>query len=306
MFLRRCILFLSRLKWLRRWAENSALAQPLTRRFVAGQTRAEALAVCQRLNREGLLVTIDCLGESVEDPREAERSREEYLRLIEDIARHRLLATVSVKLTHFGLDVSESLCWALVGDVARHAHQHGTAVEVDMEGPEYVDRTLRLVRQLHREHGCVRAVIQAYLRRSEQDILLLCAEGIPVRLCKGAYSAPPALAFQSRREIRTNFLRLAKILLSQGTEPAFATHDARLIAQLESSARTDGRPRSDVEFQMLYGVREVLHGPLRRAGFKVRLYVPYGLAWYPYFMRRLAEHPANLLFLFRNLFRRAL
>jgi len=306
MILRNLLLFLSQQKRLRRWVEDSAVAQRLTSKFIAGKTRQEALAVARRLNESGLLVTLDCLGESVENPEEASRSRDEYLQLVEEIARNGLRATVSVKLTHFGLDVSEDLCRAYLRELAGHARHYGTAVEVDMEAHWYVDRTLRLVRELHHDFGCVRAVIQAYLRRSENDIRALSSEKIPVRLCKGAYRAAPGIAFQRRSEIRANFLKLARLLLEEGVHPAFATHDETIIHRLMDWSRQDGRPRQDVEFQMLYGIRETLHGRIRRAGFAVRLYVPYGVAWYPYFMRRLAEHPTNLFFLLKNVFRKPL
>lgn len=302
--LRSTLLYLAGHRRLRRWAESSPVARRFTRRFVAGQTLEDGLAVCARLNREGILATLDHLGENVTSAEEAAASRDAYLAALDAIAERGLRATVSIKLTHFGLDFSEEACRDYVTSVARRARETSNAVEIDMEASQYVDRTLRLVTELHEAFGCVRAVIQAYLRRSEADLRMLVGRSIPVRLCKGAYMEPAAVAFQGRRQIRANYLRLAEMLLAEGRQPAFATHDERLIAAIIRRAGELGRNPDGLEFQMLYGIRRSLQRRLAGQGFAVRLYVPYGVAWYPYLMRRLAERPVNLLFIAQNLLRR--
>ncbi|MCS7315613.1 MAG: proline dehydrogenase family protein [Bryobacterales bacterium] len=303
MLARTVLLFLSRRRRLRRWVETSALARRLTSRFVAGLKLDDALAVCRRLNELGLLVTLDCLGENVTSAAEVEAARNAYLAALDSIEELGLRATVSLKLSQFGLDFSEELCYRCVEEVVRRAAAVPTSVEVDMESLEYVDRTLALVVRMHQAHGNVRGVIQAYLRRSRDDLEMLCERGIPVRLCKGAYREPASVAYQTRAEIRASFLSLADLLLDRGVYPGFATHDEFLIGRIRQHAREAGVPATGYEFQMLYGVRRDLERKFLEDGLRLRLYVPYGEAWYPYFMRRLAEHPANLVLLLRNLFR---
>ncbi len=304
MLLRTALLFLSRNRTLRRWVETSALARRLTGRFIAGLHLEDAIAVCRRLNGVGLLVTLDCLGEEVTSVAEVEAASKAYHALLDSIERLGLRSTVSLKLSQFGLGFSERLCYDSVESVVRRAASVPTSVEVDMESLGYVDRTLALVVRMHEAHGNVRGVIQAYLKRSYDDLAMLCERGIPVRLCKGAYREPASVAYQTRAEIRGNFLRLARILLDRGVYPGFATHDEFLIRRIREYAREAGIPASRYEFQMLYGVRRDLERSFLEDGLRLRLYVPYGEAWYPYFMRRLAEHPANLLLLLKNLFRR--
>ncbi len=302
--LRSVLLYLSRNRGLRRWAEHSRTAGVLTRRFVAGRTLEEALAVCRRLNHRGLLVTLDRLGENVSSAEEASAAARAYLEALDQIARQGLRSTVSVKLTQFGLDLSTEACRQNLERVVARATAAETSVEVDMEASPYVERTLALVREMHQRHGHVRAVIQAYLRRSRADVEMLCGEKIPVRLCKGAYREPESIAFRSRREVNASFRQLAEILLLRGVYPGLATHDPRMIAHACRFAREQGIARERFEFQMLYGIRTDLQRRLVRAGYLVRIYVPYGEAWYPYLMRRLAERPANVLLVLRNLLRR--
>ena len=304
MLLRSLLLFLSRQQWLRRWVENSPLSQKLTRRFIAGKSLEEGLAVVARLNAEGILATLDCLGENITSIEEAAHTRDSYLEALRQIAELHLQSTVSIKLTHFGLDFSERACRGYVAEVVAEAKRLNNSVEVDMEAYPYVEPTLRTVVDLHERFGCVRAVIQAYLRRSEADIERLCGLGIPVRLCKGAYKEPASVAFTRKREVNENYRRLAALLLEKGVQPAMATHDERIIADVIRMAGERGVAPDGLEFQMLYGIRRSLQRRLVSEGYRVRLYVPYGVAWYPYFMRRLAERPANLLFLIRNLLRR--
>lgn len=297
--LRAFFIFLSQRKILRRWMENSKLARPLTRRFVAGNTLEEALAVCSRLNAQGILTTLDPLGESVSARAEAERSRDHALEAIRQIASHRLQSTISVKLTQLGLDIDTDFCLANARALVQLAQQCVTRVEFDMETSGHTDRTLAIVHQLQGEFPhCVRAVIQAYLFRSEADILALNQASIPVRLCKGAYAEAPSLAYAEKSAVDRNYVHLSEILLQQGAYPAIATHDPKMIA----AAQAQHVPKDSFEFQMLYGVRRDLQRQLAAQGYRLRLYVPYGEAWYPYFMRRLAERPANVLFLARNFF----
>jgi proline dehydrogenase len=300
---RALLLFLSRRKQLRKWMETSALARRLAARFVAGDTFADGLEAGSRINREGIAVTFDRLGESVTSLAEAEISRDEYLRVVDQISEHHLDANVSIKLTQFGMDVSEPACRANVEQLVQRARDRNGFVRIDMESSEYTERTLRLVNDLHAQHETVGTVIQAYLRRSEKDIETLCRQGIRVRLCKGAYLEPAEVAFQEKSEVDRNFVHLMRILLAAGTYPAIATHDEKIIQDAKNFASARSLSRDSFEFQMLYGIRRDLQRRLVAEGYRLRLYVPFGKAWYPYFMRRLAERPANVLFLARNLLR---
>lgn len=303
MVLRGILLYLSHQRRLRRWMETSPVAARLTTRFIAGQTLDEELAVCRRLDAGRILTSLDHLGENVTSAAEAEASRDAYLEALDRIAAEKLPSTISVKLTQFGMDLSDEICRANVEPLVIAAARAGACVEIDMESSEYVDRTLSLVRAMHSRHGGVRAVIQAYLRRSQADVEALCAERIPVRLCKGAYQEPAPVAFPSKRDVDLNYLRLTRILLEKGVYPGIATHDPRMVNGALDAALELGVPAGRFEFQMLYGIRRDLQRMLVAGGYRLRLYVPYGAAWYPYFMRRLGERPANLLFLARNLFR---
>jgi len=301
--LRSSLLFLSRRKTLRRWMETSRVVRPLTSRFVAGLTLEDALAVCERLRRDGLRITLDRLGENVTSLEEAAASRDGYLDALRRIAGLGLESSVSIKPTQFGLDLSEAACLDNVARLVEEAGRLGRVVEIDMESSGYLERTQRLVIALHARHGNVRGVIQAYLRRSAQDVDRYCELGVPVRLCKGAYREPASLAFQRKSEVDSNYVRLMRTLLERGVYPALATHDERIIAEAQQFAVERGLGPERFEFQMLYGVRRDLERRFAAQGWRLRLYVPYGQAWYPYFMRRLAERPANLLFLLRNFIR---
>jgi proline dehydrogenase len=281
--------------------ETSSAAERVTLRFIAGHTLEREVAVCRRLNAEGILASLDHLGESVTSLEEAERSRDAYLGALDQIATLGLQATVSIKLTQLGLDFSEAECRANVEQLVQRAKASGTSVEIDMESSGYVDRTLALVSDLHASFGSVRAVIQAYLYRSESDIEDLCRQSIPVRLCKGAYKEPSDVAFPHKIEVDRNYVRLMTKLLECGTYPAIASHDERIIPQAVQYVKERNITPDRFEFQMLYGIRRDLQRRLVADGYRLRLYVPYGNAWYPYFMRRLAERPANVLFLVRNL-----
>jgi len=283
--------------------ETSSAAGRLTSRFIAGSSLEQALMVCQKLNREGMLVTLDHLGESVTSLQEAEASRDFYLAALDRIAQQGLKSTISIKLTQLGLNFSEAECQSNVERLVERARAAGTNVEVDMESSEYVDRTLRLVSAMHAHYGSVRAVIQAYLYRSEGDIDNLCRQSIPVRLVKGAYQEPSDVAFPQKRDVDSNYAHLMMRLLRDGVNPAIATHDEIILQRGIKYVQEHKIAADRLEFQMLYGVRRDLQRDLAKKGYRVRLYVPYGDAWYPYFMRRLAERPANVLFLIRNLMR---
>jgi proline dehydrogenase len=296
-------LFLSRLKWLRRWMETSSLARRLSTRFVAGETLGQALAVARTLNAEGITVTLDHLGESVSTLAEAAEARDVYLRTLDAIHSNGIQGNVSLKLTQFGLDLSYEQCLANVDRLVRRAAELGSFVRVDMESSAYTDRTLDLVHTLHGRHGAVGVVIQGYLRRSQADIEKLCAAKIGVRLCKGAYLEPDAVAFVQKSAVDKSYLALARHLLTSGVYPALATHDEIVIRQICEFVTGRQIPRDAFEFQMLYGIRRDLQRRLVAEGYRLRLYIPFGNAWYPYYMRRLAERPANVFFMLRNLFR---
>ncbi|PYT35114.1 MAG: proline dehydrogenase [Acidobacteria bacterium] len=283
--------------------ETSAIARRLAARFVAGDTLADALEAGCRINREGISLTLDHLGENVTSLAEAEASRDVYLRALDELSGHGINGNVSLKLSQFGIDISEQACRANVGQVVRRAKELGNFARVDMESGEYTERTLQLVTDLHAQYASVGTVIQAYLYRSEKDIEMLCRQGIRVRLCKGAYLEPPEVAFQAKADLDRNFVHLMRTLLTEGTYPAIATHDEKIIDEAKSFVRARKIARDSFEFQMLYGIRRDLQRRLVSEGYRLRLYVPFGKAWYPYFMRRLAERPANVVFLARNFFR---
>ena len=295
--------FLSRQKRLRKWVETSPLAQRLSARFVAGETLDDALRVGKQINSEGITLTVDHLGESVTSLEEAAQARDVYLRTLAAIHENHVCGNVSLKLTQFGLDFSAEQCRANVSQLVERAAGLSSFVRVDMESSEYTDRTLELVEDMHARYGCVGTVIQSYLYRSRADIERLCARGIRVRLCKGAYLEPHSVAFPNKADVDRNYVELMKLLLDRGKYPAIATHDEKMIAETKAWAAKRGIPAERFEFQMLYGIRRDLQRQLVLEGYRLRLYVPFGRAWYPYFMRRLAERPANVLFLVRNVFR---
>jgi proline dehydrogenase len=297
------LLFLSRQARLRRFLETSPLARRLSTRFVAGDTLADALDAARRVNAAGISVTLDHLGENVTSLDEAAASCDEYLRALGEIRAAGLDANVSIKLSQFGIDLDEAACRSNVERLVKCAAGHGSFVRIDMESSAYTDRTLALVMELHARYGAVGAVIQAYLFRSEQDVEQLCRRQIHVRLCKGAYLEPPGVAYEKKADTDRNYIRLMKMLLDSGAYPALATHDERMISEAERYAAERRIAKSAFEFQMLYGIRRDLQKRLVSEGYRLRLYIPYGKAWYPYFMRRLAERPANVLFLIRNLMR---
>jgi len=284
--------------------ETSSVAQRLSGRFVAGETLEQALAVARRLNSEGITVTLDHLGESVSTLGEAAEARDVYLRTLDAIHEDGIQGNVSLKLTQFGLDLSDEECEANVDRLVKRAAELGSFVRVDMESSAYTDRTLHLVHRLFERHGTVGVVLQSYLYRSRADTDALNAAGIRVRLCKGAYLEPAEVAFPEKADVDKSYLELAGQLLERGSYPAFATHDEAIIRKIRAMVEERKIPRDAFEFQMLYGIRRDLQRQLVKEGYRLRLYVPFGKAWYPYYMRRLAERPANVFFMLRNLVRR--
>ncbi|MGA8309466.1 MAG: proline dehydrogenase family protein [Terriglobales bacterium] len=306
--LRTLFISLSENRFLRGMAERSAVGQRLSSRFVAGTLVEDALRVAQEVNQKGLTVSVDNLGENVTNTEEARASAQLYHELLDQIAIRQLNANISLKLTHMGLDVDEKVAHELVrGLVAKAASfRPRNFVRVDMEGSAYTQRTLDFVHELHRvpgHEGAVGAVIQSYMRRAEDDVARLLAERIRIRLCKGAYKEPEEIAFQEKSEVDANYVKLMKILMTSGVYHGLATHDEKIIKLAEAFAAQENISRDAFEFQMLYGIRRDLQRRLVREGWRVRVYIPFGTEWYPYFMRRLAERPANALFLARNLLR---
>jgi len=301
--MREVFLYLSRQPALRRWMEAWPPSHKVTRRFVAGDTLEEALAVCERLQGEGVFSTLDHLGENVRTIEEASASCDAYVSALENIAERHLLSTIAIKLTQFGLDLSEDACLDNVRRLEAKAKTAGSRVEIDMESSAYTERTLAMAIQAGSECGCVRVCVQAYLRRSASDIERLNAAAVPVRLVKGAYREPPSEAIPRKQDVDANYVALMKTLLDRGVYPAIATHDEKIIRQAIDYVRIRGIQSESFEFQMLYGIRRDLQRKLTKQGYRLRLYVPYGTEWYPYFMRRLAERPANLWFVLRNLLR---
>ena len=280
------------------------MSRKLTSRFVAGRTLSEGIRVLEKLSKERTFGTLDFLGENVTSLDEAGHSRDCYLAALAEIERANLPATVSIKLTQFGLDFSEQACLNNVVALVKRAAEMNSCVEIDMESSDYTDRTLGVVTQLQQRFPeTIRAVIQAYLFRSEADIRMLSGRRIPVRLCKGAYREPPTVAFPHKSDVDGNYVKLMTLLLDEGAYPAIASHDEKIIREALRHVREQKLPPDRFEFQMLYGIRRDLQRQLVAQGFRLRLYVPYGDAWYPYFMRRLAERPANVLFLAKNVIR---
>lgn len=308
--LRSAFIALSHNRPLRRFCEHSRLGARLNSRFIAGMTPDDALRVAENLNRQGIAVTLDSLGESVTSESEAHRAAEVYHKLLDSIAARGLNANVSLKLTQMGLktgiDQSAELAESIAGDLAEHARAKGNFLRIDMEDSRLTQITLDIVRRIHARpatRGAAGVVIQAYLYRSQADVEQLLADGIRIRLCKGAYKEPPEVAYPRKADVDQNFLKLSQMLLSSPIYHGLATHDEAIVEATKAYVASRGIGREHFEFQMLYGVRRDLQRNLVRDGYKVRVYVPFGTEWYPYFMRRLAERPANLLFLARNFFR---
>lgn len=305
--LRAAFIALSENRSLRHLAESSSIGHRVSERFVAGTTVDDALRATEETNALGMSVSIDNLGENVTNADEAQRSAQLYHELLDRITERRLDANVSLKLTHMGFDVDQRLATDIVSGLVQRAREKQNFVRVDMEGSPYTQRTLDLVQNIHSQNGNrgkVGAVIQAYLRRSGDDIRNLTAQGIRIRLCKGAYKESSEVAFPDKHEVDANYVKLMKILLKSGIYHGIATHDEKMIAATIRFAQAEKISATAFEFQMLYGIRRDLQRQLIKQGWRMRVYIPFGTEWYPYFMRRLAERPANALFVARNLLRK--
>jgi len=307
--LRSFFIGLSTNKAFRAFSERSSIGRKVSRRFVAGMSVEQALAATQQLNAEGIDVTLDSLGESVLDVAHAEASAAIYHQLLDAIEARKLRANVSVKLTQVGMDIGgpsegPALAERIVGNMVAHAAHIGSFVRIDMEGAQYTEPTLILTEHLHQQfRGAVGTVLQAYLFRTEQDAERLLSHGIRIRLCKGAYKEPPTLAFPAKPDVDANYVKLMKRMVTSPVFCGIATHDEAIVNQLREFVAQHSIDKRAFEFQMLYGIRRDLQRKLVAEGFGVRVYVPFGTEWYPYFMRRLAERPANVLFLAKNFFK---
>lgn len=281
------------------------LGRQLASRFVAGVSVEEAVAACLRVNAEGICVSLDSLGESVAVEAEARAAAEVYHRTLDAIAAGKLNANVSLKLTQMGMDLRPELAEEIVAGVVEHAAQAGTFVRIDMESAAYTEATIAMTERLHgRFPGAVGTVLQSYLDRTASDAERLLSQGIRIRLCKGAYKESAEVAFPRKADVDGNYVKLMKRLVTSGVFCGIATHDERIVDELLQFVRENNVGRQAFEFQMLYGIRRDLQRRLAKDGFGVRVYLPFGTAWYPYFMRRLAERPANAIFLAKNLLRR--
>jgi proline dehydrogenase len=305
--LRSAFIALSRNPVLRRFGERSSIGTRLSSRFVAGMEIDDALRVAAAVNNQGMAVSLDSLGESVTTEHEAHTAAEIYHRLLDAIAARKLNANVSVKLTQMGLSLSHELAEGIAENLTEHARSGGSFVRIDMEDSSLTQVTLDIVRRIHARpglRGAIGTVIQSYLYRSQADIEQLLAEGIRVRLCKGAYKEPAEVAFPRKPDVDANYVRLTCMLLDSPIFHGLATHDPAMISAAKSFAGQHGVEASRYEFQMLFGVRRDLQRELVQEGYKVRVYIPFGREWYPYFMRRLAERPANVFFIAKNLLRK--
>ena len=302
--LRSILLKLSQSSRLGHFVIHNATSRRMARRFVAGETLDDAVAAARALNQAGRLVTLDCLGESVSSEAEARRAAETYIAMFDRIAAEKLDANVSLKLTQLGLDISEPLCETLLEKVVQHAAAEHNFVRIDMEASAYTARTVALCKGMRAKSNSVGTVLQSYLYRTEQDAADLISAGCRIRLVKGAYKEPPAVAYPKKSDVDANYARVMQLLLPSGIYHAIATHDPRLLDATKQFAAQQGIRSDQFEFQMLYGIRTDLQEQLVREGYRLRVYVPYGSDWFPYFMRRLAERPANLKFFLSNLFRR--
>jgi len=299
--MRAILLRLSESKRLAPFIMSNGVSRRVARRFVAGETLDDALAAARVLNQAGRSASLDLLGENVSDEAGARTAADGYLAMFDRIAREKLDANVSLKLTQLGLDLSEALCEELVEKIVEHATSQSNFVRIDMEGSAYTQRTVEMTKRVRAKYTGVGTVMQAYLFRAEQDVNDLLNVGCRMRLCKGAYKEPPDIAFPAKADVDANYVKLMKLILPSGIYHGIATHDPAMIQATKDFVREKNIGRDKFEFQMLYGIRTDLQQQLVREGYRLRIYIPFGTDWFPYFMRRLAERPANLAFFLRNL-----
>ena len=297
--LRKTLLYLSNQPQVFRFVRNNGFAKKFASRFVAGETIDEALAATKVLNARGLTASLDLLGESVTNEAEARQARDAYIEMLSRIHDQNLSANVSVKLTAMGLDISEDLCVSIMQDVLTRAQQVNSFVRLDMESSAYTDRTLRIFydRLYPSFKPNVGIVLQSYLYRTKDDVMRANDARCRVRICKGAYKEPAAVAYQDKKDVDRSYIECMQELLTRGNYPGIATHDPRIIDATKAFARANAIGTDRFEFQMLYGIRRDLQDQLVREGYRMRVYVPFGTQWYPYLMRRLAERPANVAFI---------
>ena len=303
--MRSFLLHLSENKRLAPLIMHNALSRRVARRFVAGESLDDAVEVARQVNSAMQLASLDLLGENVSDEAGARQAAENYLAIFERIEREKLDSNVSLKLTQLGIDLNENLCQELLEKIVARASAQQNFVRIDMEGSAYTERTVEMAKRVRAKYAAVGTVMQAYLYRAEKDVLDLIAAGCRLRLCKGAYKEPPDIAFPKKSDVDANYVKFMKLLLPSGIYHGIATHDPAMIDATKDFVREKNIGRERFEFQMLYGIRTDLQKQLVREGFRLRIYIPYGTDWFPYFMRRLAERPANLTFFLRNLFPRS-
>lgn len=304
MMLKGTLLYMAQNESVRKFVMNNRGARGITRRFVAGEQLDEATEVTRTLNEKGLHVSLDHLGENVSSEQEAETATRDYMQILDRIKASGIDANISLKLTALGLDISRDLCNNNLTQILERAQQFPIFVRIDMEGSDYTERTIDTTLRMHERFEHVGTVIQSCLYRSKQDVEQMIAQGVRVRLVKGAYNEPKAVAFQLKSDVDHNYVRLMTSLLLKGNYPALATHDEAIINAACKYARDNGISQRSFEFQMLYGIRRDLQESLVKRGYNVRVYVPYGGQWYPYLMRRMAERPANLMFVMSNALKR--
>ena len=301
--IRTALLYLSNQPRVFKFVKTNRIAKSFASRFVAGETLDSAVPAVRELNRRGITASLDLLGESVHNEQEARAAGGEYLKVLDRIAREKLDANVSVKLTAMGLDVSEELCVSIMRDVLERARKYDSFVRLDMEASSYTQKTLELFEnRLYPEfRGTVGVVLQSYLYRTHADVEHMNALGARVRICKGAYKEPASVAFPDKRDVDANYVKCMQELTLNGNYPGVATHDEAMIQATKTFALENKIGRDQFEFQMLYGVRRDLQEKIVQEGWRMRCYVPFGTQWYPYLMRRLAERPANVAFMTGNI-----
>ena len=301
--LRNALLYLSNQPRVFNFVRHNRMAKGFANRFVAGETLETALAAVKQLNAQGITATLDLLGESVHNEKEARESGAAYIAMLDSIKEQRLNANVSVKLTAMGLDISEELCVAIMQDILDRAHEQMTFVRLDMESSEYTKKTLDMFyeRLYPSYRGNVGIVLQSYLYRTASDVEDANKAGARVRLCKGAYKEPASVAYPDKKDVDESYLRSMRTLLTDGHYPGIATHDEAMVDATKRFARENDIKSDSFEFQMLYGVRRDLQEKLVREGYRMRVYVPFGTQWYPYLIRRLAERPAHVAFITGNI-----
>ena len=300
--MRALLLFLSHREGFKNFALRFKVFRQTAWRFVAGETIDDAIRAVREANRQGMRGSLDLLGENTLSREDAQKATQEVVEMLDRIEAEKVDCNVSVKLTQLGLDLDTEYCFQNLARIVGHAGERGNFIRVDMEDSHYTQRTIDIVLRLRRTSDNVGAVVQSYLYRTEQDVITLIENHTRIRICKGAYLEPETVAFKRKRDTDANFVKLMKLMLESGIYHAIATHDEAIISATQRFAKERNLPKESFEFQMLYGVRRELQQRLTREGYNVRIYIAYGPRWYPFFMRRLAERPANVFFILRNLF----